>query len=43
VVNGVIVGDSEEQVRERCLGSIPKGKEFGECALEMASLRRKLR
>ena len=43
VVNGVIVGDSEEQVRERCLGSIPKGKEFGECALEMAQLRRKLR
>lgn len=43
VVNGVIVGDSEEQVRERCVGSIPKGKEFGECALEMARLRRRLR
>ncbi|HCR29518.1 MAG TPA: 6,7-dimethyl-8-ribityllumazine synthase [Opitutae bacterium] len=43
VVNGVIVGDSEEQVRERCVGSIPKGKEFGECALEMAHLRRRLR
>ena len=42
VVNGVIVGDGEEQVR-RCLGPIPKGKEFGECALEMAQLRRKLR
>lgn len=39
VVNGVIVGDTEEDVRERCTGSIPKGKEFGECALEMAQLR----
>lgn len=41
IVSGLIVGDNEEQVRERCLGSIPKGKEFGECALEMAQLRRK--
>tara|TARA_B110000037_G_scaffold201690_1_gene243251 strand:+ start:449 stop:919 length:471 start_codon:yes stop_codon:yes gene_type:complete len=39
VVNGVIVGDTEEDVKERCIGSIPKGKEFGECALEMAQLR----
>ncbi|MCH6258870.1 6,7-dimethyl-8-ribityllumazine synthase [Puniceicoccaceae bacterium K14] len=41
IVNGVIVGDTEEDVKERCIGSIPKGKEFGECALEMATLRRK--
>lgn len=41
VVAGLIVGDTEEQVRERCIGSIPKGSEFGQCALEMASLRRK--
>ncbi len=41
VVNGVIVGDTEEDVRERCTGSIPKGREFGECALEMAQLRRR--
>ncbi len=40
VVNGVIVGDNEDQVRERCVGSIPKGLEFGQCALEMAQLRR---
>ena len=40
VVAGLIVGDSEEQVRERCIGSIPKGAEFGQCALEMAQLRR---
>lgn len=39
VVNGVIVGDDEEQVKERCIGSIPKGVEFGQCALEMARLR----
>lgn len=40
VVAGLIVGDKEEQVRERCVGSIPKGLEFGQCALEMAQLRR---
>ncbi len=43
VVNGVIVGDNEEQVKERCVGSIPKGVEFGQCALEMAQLRRSYR
>lgn len=43
VVAGLIVGDNEEQVRERCIGSIPKGKEFGQCALEMAQLARKLK
>ncbi|MDQ8202766.1 6,7-dimethyl-8-ribityllumazine synthase [Pelagicoccus sp. SDUM812003] len=41
VVAGLIVGDNEEQVKERCVGSIPKGAEFGQCALEMAQLRRK--
>ncbi len=41
VVAGLIVGENEEQVRERCIGSIPKGSEFGQCALEMAKLRRK--
>lgn len=40
VVNGVIVGDDEEQVKERCVGKMQKGKEFGQCALEMARLRR---
>ena len=40
IVNGVIVGDDEDQVKERCIGSIPKGTEFGQCALEMARLRR---
>jgi len=43
VVNGVIVGDNEDQVKERCVGSIPKGTEFGQCALEMAQLRRDYR
>lgn len=43
VVAGLIVGENEEQVRERCIGSIPKGVEFGHCALEMAQLRRKYR
>ena len=43
VVNGVIVGDNEDQVKERCVGAIPKGTEFGQCALEMAQLRREYR
>ena len=42
VVNGVIVGDSEEQVRERCLGSIPKGRN-SEVRSGNGQLRRKLR
>jgi len=41
IVAGLIVADDEEQARERCLGSMPKGREFGQCALEMGSLRRK--
>lgn len=41
VVSGLIVAENEEQARERCLGPIPKGTEFGQCALEMAQLRRK--
>jgi len=41
VVAGLIVGENEEQVKERCVGSMPKGSEFGQCALEMARLRRK--
>ena len=40
VVAGLIVGADEEQVRERCIGSIAKGTDFGQCALEMAQLRR---
>ena len=43
VVSGLIVADAEEQARERCIGSIPKGVEFGQCALEMAQLSRKYR
>ena len=41
VVAGLVVGEDEAQVRERCIGSIPKGGAFGQCALEMAKLRRK--
>lgn len=40
VVAGLVVGEDEEQVRERCLGRIAKGAEFGRCSLEMARLRR---
>ena len=43
IINGIIVGKDEEQVKERCIGEMNKGQEFGQCALEMASLRRKYR
>lgn len=41
VINGVIVVNSIEQARERCVGRIDRGAEFAQAALEMASLRRK--
>lgn len=41
VINGVIVVNSLEQARERCLGRINRGAEFAHAALEMAALRRK--
>lgn len=42
IVNGVIVGATENDVKERCIGSISKGSEFGHCALELAAIRRRL-
>lgn len=41
VINGVIVVNSTEQARERCLGRINRAAEFAHAALEMAALRRK--
>ena len=41
VINGVIVVNSLEQARERCIGKINRGAEFAQAALEMAALRRK--
>jgi 6,7-dimethyl-8-ribityllumazine synthase len=41
VINGVIVANSNEQARERCIGRINRGAEFAHAALEMAALRRK--
>lgn len=41
VINGVIVVNSIEQARERCIGAINRGAEFAHAALEMAALRRK--
>jgi 6,7-dimethyl-8-ribityllumazine synthase len=41
VINGVIVVNSLEQARERCVGRINRGAEFAQAALEMAALRRK--
>lgn len=41
VINGVLVANTTEQARERCLGRINRGAEFAAAALEMAALRRK--
>jgi 6,7-dimethyl-8-ribityllumazine synthase len=41
VINGVIVVNSVEQARERSVGTINRGAEFAQAALEMAALRRK--
>ncbi|PTY00085.1 6,7-dimethyl-8-ribityllumazine synthase [Opitutus sp. ER46] len=41
VINGVIVVNSRDQARERCIGGINRGAEFAQAALEMAALRRK--
>jgi 6,7-dimethyl-8-ribityllumazine synthase len=40
-INGVIVVNSLEQARERCVGRINRGGEFAAAALEMAALKRK--
>ncbi|MEM9159333.1 MAG: 6,7-dimethyl-8-ribityllumazine synthase [Verrucomicrobiota bacterium] len=40
VVNGVIAGNDEAQVEERCTGDMRKGPSFAQCALEMADMRR---
>lgn len=36
VINGIIVANTEEQAKERTIGSIRRGVEFAETALEMA-------
>jgi 6,7-dimethyl-8-ribityllumazine synthase len=41
VINGVIVVNSPEQARERCVGRINRGAEFAHAALEMAAARKK--
>lgn len=38
VVNGIIVANNKEQAQARTIGSIRRGVEFAECALEMACL-----
>lgn len=40
VINGVVVAETEEQARERCLGAIDRGSEFAHAALAMAQLKR---
>jgi 6,7-dimethyl-8-ribityllumazine synthase len=40
VINGVIVTATPEQARERCVGRIDRGTEFGQAALAVAALKR---
>ncbi len=42
VINGVVVAETEEQARARCLGQIDRGAEFVDAALSMGALRRRL-
>ena len=41
VINGVLVVNTPDQARERCVGSINRGAEFAAAALKMAALKRK--
>ena len=40
VINGIVVADTIEQALERTKGEIDRGREFGEAALQMASLKK---
>lgn len=40
VINGIIVANSEEEAQARTIGSINRGKEFAQAALEMAAHKR---
>jgi 6,7-dimethyl-8-ribityllumazine synthase len=42
VINGVIVTATVAQARERCVGKIDRGTEFGRAALAMAALKKEL-
>lgn len=40
MINGVIVADTIEQARARCVGRINRGAEFAQAAIEMAVVKR---
>jgi 6,7-dimethyl-8-ribityllumazine synthase len=40
IINGILVVNNEEQAHERVKGSQPRGQEFAEAALRMATLKR---
>ncbi len=42
VINGLIVAETREQAEARTCGSINRGREFAQAAVEMASLRKRL-
>lgn len=42
VINGIVVAEKQAQADDRCFGKVPRGSEFAQSALEMASLKRRL-
>lgn len=42
VINGIVVAEKQAQADDRCFGKVPRGAEFAQSALEMATLKRRL-
>ncbi len=42
VINGIVVAETRQQADDRCFGKVPRGAEFAQSSLEMASLKRSL-
>ncbi len=40
VINGIVVAENREQAAARASGALDRGREFAQCALEMAALRK---
>ena len=43
VINGIVVAEKQSQADARCFGKVPRGAEFAQSALEMATLKRRLK
>lgn len=43
VITGIVVAETQQQAEARCLGTIDRGSEFAQAALEMAALQKAFR